>query len=471
MRETSLNNLAKKIGFGANANKETIDWNRSAGSFVSFVYDDIVGVIEILEYDMNTQKILIKYNDIQHSILTSDFIKCNLASIIGLRNTRPIYNIGYEFGRFEIIKITKTNKNRRSYVSKCKTCGLTREIVEKKVTKNALCMCCDENKVVVAGVNDIATTHPDYVKYFKNKDDANKYMAGSHSKTLMVCPVCGEEKSIMISNLINQGLACKKCSDGISYPNKFMYNVLKQIGITFEAEYPPEWAIDENGSQRRYDFYIPSKNLIIEMDGGLGHGVRVHSKSTVTLEKTIEFDDIKDELATKHGLKIIRVDCFKSDLEYIRNNILNSELISMFDFKNIDWNSVNSNSSKSIVKDVCLLWDSGKYVTTEELSKFIGISKQTVIRYLKRGVEIGWCKYNPKDEILKAQNIASKSRKKKVAMFTKNGDIIGVFSSPTDLAKISENEFGVELLWSKISAVCLGRRKSHKGFTFKYVED
>ena len=46
-----------------------------------------------------------------------------------------------------------------------------------------------------------------------------------------------------------------------------MYNLLKQLDIKFTKEYSPHWA-----SGRKYDFYIPDKNIIIEMDGGLGHG-------------------------------------------------------------------------------------------------------------------------------------------------------------------------------------------------------
>ena len=64
-----------------------------------------------------------------------------------------------------------------------------------------------------------------------------------------------------------------------------------QLGVEFEAQYNPEYFNDENNGKniRRYsDFYIPSLNLIIETDGGLGHkGGKTHSKSNKTIEEYI----------------------------------------------------------------------------------------------------------------------------------------------------------------------------------------
>ncbi|NGU31094.1 hypothetical protein G6Z34_13465 [Clostridium perfringens] len=53
----------------------------------------------------------------------------------------------------------------------------------------------------------------------------------------------------------------------------------------------------------------------------------------------------------------------------------------------------------------------------------------------------------------------------------KDNKSLGVFESCSELERQSEKLFGVKLFQSNIGHVCLGRRKSHKGFTFKYVEE
>ena len=63
----------------------------------------------------------------------------------------------------------------------------------------------------------------------------------------------------------------------------------------------------------------------------------VHSKSKKPLEYYIEVDNWKDEQHLLHGLKTIRINCFESNMEYIKNSILNSKLINFGDFSKVSW--------------------------------------------------------------------------------------------------------------------------------------
>ena len=67
---------------------------------------------------------------------------------------------------------------------------------------------------------------------------------------------------------------------------------------------------------------------IVEMDGGLGHG-NVNYIGEVDTEGRY-VDNIKNDLANKHNITLIRIDCFYKALEerfeYIKNNILISDL-------------------------------------------------------------------------------------------------------------------------------------------------
>ena len=145
------------------------------------------------------------------------------------------------------------------------------------------CPICAGRKVII-GINDIATTHPQYVCFFKNKSDANQYTAGTKHRFEFVCPCCGHEKSMPFSNLIYQGFACPICSDGISYPNKFIIALLKQVVQLHPenielAQYKPEkvfeWAknVFNNNphSKKAYDLYIPFDNPIIIENHGPQH--------------------------------------------------------------------------------------------------------------------------------------------------------------------------------------------------------
>ena len=93
---------------------------------------------------------------------------------------------------------------------RCKIDGYEWNADPRKLLRGTKCAVCS-NRVVLSGVNDIATTHSDFVKYFKNPVDATKYVAGSEKSINAVCPMCGYEKNIKICNLIRFGFACNEC--------------------------------------------------------------------------------------------------------------------------------------------------------------------------------------------------------------------------------------------------------------------
>jgi hypothetical protein len=60
----------------------------------------------------------------------------------------------------------------------------------------------------------------------------------------------------------NKGFNCPACSDKRSRGEKFIYNVLKQVGSDFVIEKSFKWS-----NKRRYDFFIKDLNTIIEVHG------------------------------------------------------------------------------------------------------------------------------------------------------------------------------------------------------------
>ena len=256
---------------------------------------------------------------------------------------------------------------------------------------------------VIPGFNDIHTTRPDVEEWMHNKEDAYKYSMSSKEKILWDCPDCKNTFEERICNVNSNRLSCPFCSDGISYPNKFMYNSLYQIkdDLDFlEREYNPDWCKFEfKGNKRcgKYDVYfgINGQRYIVEMDGGLGHGNKVHTNSLLSQDELLQIDLIKDKLAEEHGIKVIRIDCnYKTNdrYAYILNNVLNSNLKDIIDLSKIDFDLSNKNSTNSLIVKAGELWNQG--LTAGQIRKELKIGEGTVTSYLKTASEIGVCDYS-----------------------------------------------------------------------------
>lgn len=311
--------------------------------------------------------------------------------------------------------------------------------------------------------NNIIEKAPWMIDYFQGgKEEASKYTIGSHVMIYPVCPYCGniKDKQVMIKNIYRTHSIGCSCSDNISYPNKFMFGMLKQLNIDFEREYSPKWI-----GKKRYDFYIPSKNIIIEMDGGLGHGISVHKRDkTKTINSTKQDDDFKDKQAMLNEIEVIRIDCLKSELDYIKNNIINSKLKDIFDLESINWNKVEEYTMTNLQKQSCDLKRDNPHYTTYDIGSILGLNYQTVIKYLKKGSELGWCEYNPKEELVRSAK-KRKPHEKEIICINNNMK----FKSAKECERNSVEIFGEKLLAKGICKVLTGERKTYKGYIFEFL--
>ena len=265
---------------------------------------------------------------------------------------------------------------------------------------NHKCPVCSGLQVCV-GFNDIWTTNPDLGNLLANPDDGFKYMQNSNKHTDFKCPVCGyicKDKSI---NQVNRDMdvRCPICKDGISYPNKFIFNSLLQIKDKLDfldREYRPKWCKFELKEKIRtgvYDIYlgINNKEYIIEMDGGFHE--KLHSKEKYyTLEDIKYIDSMKDKLAIEHNIEMIRIDCsydYHDRYKYILRNILNSKLSEILPLELIDFEEANIKSQKSLLVEACNLWNNG--YTAHEIMLELNIGKWLVSSYLKQGQKYNLC--------------------------------------------------------------------------------
>lgn len=360
-------------------------------------------------------------------------------------------------------------EKRYFYKYKCNNCGNEHWIWENKILNEKQgCNVCGIHPNKVTEFNCIATKRPDLMKYIKNKEDGFKYTPYSKAKIECICPNCETEKIITIGNLSTQGFSCDKCNDGISRPEKIMISILNQLGIKFICQLSKkdfEWC-----NKYRYDFYLPNYNVIIETHGSQHYIESFEYLGGRTLQEEQENDKHKKELALRNKIDdYIIIDCQKTNIDYIRTNIEKSNLSNIFDLSKINWKEVDKFATSNLVKKVCNIKNKNPKMSTLEISKILGISRKTVIDYLKQGNELNWCKYDSQKEMMEINYINAKNNQRKVEIF-KDGKSLGVFESIKILSDKSEELFGVKLNRSSIGKVCRGKQEFHKGYNFKYVD-
>jgi hypothetical protein len=253
---------------------------------------------------------------------------------------------------------------------------------------------------VVDEKNCIAMLRPDLLIFFKSKEDAYKYSEFSNKKVFLVCPICGciKNKKISISNLSQHGFSCDFCSDGVSIPEKFVANLLKELKIDFATQYSPKWACG-----KRYDFYFD--NTIIEVHGRQHYENKTkYSMFNKTLQEELENDALKKSMAINNGISnemYIVIDAFSSEFNYLKSNCFSS-LSEIVDLKHVNWNVVWMSSQSSILVDACKHWDNrNKDETITSIGKLFNKSRSTIRAYLKTGHGLGICHYDPKEEVRK----------------------------------------------------------------------
>jgi len=157
-------------------------------------------------------------------------------------------------------------------------------------------------------------------------------------------------------------------------PNKVIFSVAEQLLLNgkikyFEREYQVKSYL--------FDMFIignDDNRMFIEMDGEQHDINKLHGIWASRKENIITNDQNKNELASEIGIPLVRIDCYKSDVMYIKSNILNSDLSKILDLSVIDWNKVGDFCYGNFVKNVCEYWKSNPGITTLEMAKIFHVS-------------------------------------------------------------------------------------------------
>ncbi|PHA03009.1 hypothetical protein COE51_01310 [Bacillus pseudomycoides] len=355
------------------------------------------------------------------------------------------------------------------YLWNCHKCkGQYTAKLSNRVSLDRNCPYCAGRKVLI-GFNDLWTTYPEVAKLLLNPERGYEISYGSNRKEFFKCNECGNIESKCTFQVVTLGYSCVACSDSISYPEKMMFSILKQLGVNFEPQKTFKWSKNVicgnkklNGS-KRYDFYVEEFDCIIETHGEQ-HYEKGFNKSRL-LEEEQENDELKEKLAISNGIKnYIVIDARYSSLEWIKNKIIESKLSDMFDLSEINWIEAHEFSCSSLVKEVCDLWSNG-IKSTLKISDLTKLHFSTVTKYLKQGVELGWCDYDPKEAMKRTGKLNGKKNKKQIVQLTIDGEFIKEWDSATDACNVLNTN------GASISNVLTGKNLTAGGFKWMYKKD
>jgi hypothetical protein len=440
-----------------------IKWQDCIGKKVEFEYDGVNGEVEIIDYKYPNLRFI--YEGKPYEIPAYSFLKLSSFSVLlGKYKTDYTYKINEKVKTKtgEILTLEQIRvEDKRGYKFKCLIDGYVGEIVESRLEKGSGCPVCSGHNVM-KGVNDISTSHSEIVKYFVDEKEAYSVSHGSEKEINCKCIECGFQRKIMVKDLVRNGFPCTQCSDGISYPTKFIFNLLNQLEVKYSTEYSTEWSLG-----KRYDFYIQDLNVIIEVHGEQHYINSFKGIGGRTLEEEQENDRLKEELAKENGIKeYIIIDCRYSELDWIKNKILKSKLSELFYLNKIEWLKCHKFACNTRVKEASDIWNKG-INNASEISKIMNLHNGTVRRYLKMGRKLGWNDYDEHEALIKG----GLSQQKKIICL----NTMEIFDS----SKGIEEKYNVNR--AQVNQVCNHPNKSkyikinNKPFVFmfyeKYLED
>ena len=450
-----------------------IDWKNSVGKSIICYYYNVKYSFLIKKYEAKTQNLTMELEGKEIKAKTKTIMQCEIGRLIGKITNNFKYNIGDniidEKRNFTITntyyKNNSKNYQEKYYSYKCNKCSYEGEIKEGNLNKGDGCPCCS-NKIVVKGINDIATTNPELLSYFANKEDAYTHTIGSGDKILVICPNCGYKKEMKIYNISPYGISCPYCSDGFSYPNKILAEFCRQLKeIYLIKDYKLEWS-PEHLEGRRNDALIilsDNKSIVIEMDGGLGHkGGKIHSYSKKTLEQCIEEDEWKENKNLLYGIETIRINCSVSELDFIKNNIINSKIKEYIELDSIDWKKCEEMATNNLCKQICDYRNKYKELSNTDIATEFNISQDTVLKYIKIGNELGWCNYDVANPIKNFHNYDFGKKRIKIVEIDKE------YSSLKECVANLEKDIGFSIHVGSIIRGMKANRKV-KGYTFIYI--
>lgn len=128
--------------------------------------------------------------------------------------------------------------------------------------------------------------------------------ANARRREHRICQTCGIEFEVQKSSVAK--FCSRACSNNNRIPSteiKVM-KILENLGIPYD----PQFVLPYGSSYRVYDFHLPDRNILLEVDGVYWHGKGLSFSNMNETQQSCSVNDrIKDELARNSGYEIRRI--------------------------------------------------------------------------------------------------------------------------------------------------------------------
>lgn len=319
------------IKYTSGNNKGHINWKENIGKELQFQYENLTGIIKIIDYkSVNRNNLVtIQYQDHIMTTSTSNFLQLKIPSFLN------------------------KNKNSRTYIYKIG------DIIDKNFQQSEVI---EYTRISVKAAKNYET-----IRGYKLKCLHCGYKYTTREDRLSSCPVCGIRSS---------------------WTERFIFSIFIQAKINFEAQKEFEWL-----QNRWYDVYIPKYNAIVEINGmqhyePIKNPNREQKSAKQQYLECIESDKLKYDDAIKNGLSYYVIDARDQNNLY---NIAKSTL-TFIDFSSISMFECGKFATSNVVRKYCDLWNQG--CSVEEIAQKLDCSIGTVQRRLREGNQYNLCVYN-----------------------------------------------------------------------------
>ena len=159
--------------------------------------------------------------------------------------------------------------------------------------------------------------------HFDKYDYTKTVYISSNKELCITCPKHGDFLKKPNHHLYGTQNGCPRCS--YSKGELFTENWLIQHSIVYEKQKKFDGCINPTTNYRlRFDFYIPSLNMCIEVDG-IQHTTERHYLNGIVknFTGTKDRDEIKNDYCSESGIKLVRLQWIKKteDLEKQLNKL------------------------------------------------------------------------------------------------------------------------------------------------------
>ncbi|AXY84087.1 hypothetical protein Terranova_207 [Staphylococcus phage Terranova] len=284
-----------------------IDWKNISNELIKFRYMDVE---DTLILNFNNGKCILEYKGNVVHMQVTNIKRVKLNQLINQTKVRAFqdFNEGDMVKGCEILKVKKVNDKVYYLVYNVKE-EVSGVIENQKLRDIKTGNYLPQGTVPVSRM----LFNHEYVRdKVKNKNDLYSNKDTSRKYINIKCPHCHKEQRVRINDLVKPTFTCICSKQKTSFPERFVQATLDTLNIQYKREVKVKEL-----ELRRFDFYLPEKDIFIEVNG------EQHYKPNkfMDYETTIKSDKAKELYCKRNNKKLIIIDARKSTYNWMIKQI------------------------------------------------------------------------------------------------------------------------------------------------------